>query len=84
VIQPVAKERIAPAYRPGHLARVGVQQQLVRIEAVAVARVIRTMGAIAVDQARLRVRQIAVPDLVGAFGQVEAPQFLAAARVEDA
>ncbi|MNI44821.1 hypothetical protein D3C73_992160 [compost metagenome] len=72
MIQPVAKERIAPAYRPGHLAGVGVQQQLVRIETVAVARVIGAVGAIAVDQPGLRVRQVAVPDLVGAFGQVEA------------
>ncbi|MNL50604.1 hypothetical protein D3C87_1736330 [compost metagenome] len=42
------------------------------------------MGAIAVDQPGLRIRQVTVPDLVGAFGQVEAPQFLAAARVKDA
>ncbi|KAG1428121.1 hypothetical protein G6F57_023214 [Rhizopus arrhizus] len=33
VVQPVAEERVAPARRAGQVARVGVQQQLVRIEA---------------------------------------------------
>ena len=37
------------------------------------------MGAIAVDQAGARIRQIAVPDLVGAFRQIK-PRDLAAAR----
>ena len=40
------------------------------------------MGAKAITQARLRAGQIAVPDLVGAFGQYEARNFLAAGRIE--
>ncbi|MNV94385.1 hypothetical protein D3C71_1891740 [compost metagenome] len=71
-------------HRAGQLAGVGVQQQLVRIEAVPVLRVVRAMGAVAIDQPGLSVRQIAVPDLIGAFRQIEAAQFLAAFRVEQA
>ncbi len=37
VVQAVAEQRIAPVDRTGELAGVGVQQQLVRVEAVAVA-----------------------------------------------
>ena len=37
-IDAIAEQRIRPAQRPGELPRVGVEQQLVRIEAVALLR----------------------------------------------
>ncbi|CFM33239.1 Uncharacterised protein [Bordetella pertussis] len=84
VLHAVAEQRVRPAQRAGQGGGVRVEQQLVRIEAMAGARVVRTVGAIAVDQARLRVGQVAVPHLVGAFGHGQARQLLAAARVEQA
>ena len=52
--------------------RIGVEQQLVRIEAMALLRLVRPVHAVAVDRAGPRVRQIAVPDLVGVLGQLDA------------
>src|SRR6476661_5623747 len=43
------------------LAGIWIDQELVRIEAMAVRRIVRPMHAIAIDGARPRVRQIAVP-----------------------
>ena len=51
---------------------------------MAVLRLVGAVGAIAVDQAGARVRQVAVPDLVGAFRQVEARDLAPAGRIEQA
>ena len=80
----VAKQRIGPAKLSDQLARVGIEQQLVRIETVPVLRLIRTVCAKAVGGAGMRVRQITVPYLIRALGQREAPDFLAAGRIEQA
>jgi hypothetical protein len=79
-VEPVAEQRVAPAQRPRQRARVRVQQQLVRVEALAALGLIGPVGAVAVVQARPGVGQVAVPDLVGAFGQRQARDFLAAGR----
>ena len=50
---------------------IGIEQKLVRIESVAVLRAIGTVGAIAVDHAGSRIGQIAVPDFIGTFRQIE-------------
>jgi hypothetical protein len=52
-------------------AGIRIEQQLVGIEAVSGARLVGAMDANAVDRAGVHVRQIAVPDLVGAFGQLD-------------
>ena len=61
----VAEMRIVPAQLAEQRLGVGVDQQLVRVEAVAVRRVVGAVHAVAVELARPHVRQIAVPDLVG-------------------
>ena len=59
-------------------AGVGVDEQLVGIEAVAVGRVVGAVDAVAVELAGTHVGQIAVPDLVGVFGQRDARRSRAA------
>lgn len=53
-------------------AGVGIEQQLVRIEAVATVGLVRAVDAIAVVRARLHAVDEAVKHLVGIFGQLEA------------
>ncbi|CAM4196786.1 hypothetical protein ROMU108268_19215 [Roseomonas mucosa] len=84
VADAVAEERVGPGDLPDQLAGIGVEQQLVRVEAVAAPGLVGAMGAQPVDEAGLRAGEIAVPDLVGAFRQGVAGQLLAARGVEDA
>src|SRR6185437_2235223 len=65
----VAEMEIADVKRADELARVGVEQQLMRIEAVALQRGVRSMHAIAIEHSRIGAGQIAVPDAFGIFGQ---------------
>ncbi len=64
----VAEQRVVPAQRADERLGVRVEQQLVRIEAVAVLRIVGSIDPIPVDRAGPRVGQVAVPDLVGIFG----------------
>src|SRR5947207_4235081 len=62
--------------------RVGVEHQLRCVEAMAVLG--RAVDAIAVQQARASIGQIAVPDEVGALAQLHALELAPAARIEQA
>ena len=68
----IAEQRIVPADAAEELARIGIDQELVRIEAVAVARVVGSVHAIAVELARAKALDIDVPDLVRAARQRDA------------
>ena len=68
----VAVMRIVPPDRALKRFRVRVEQQLVGVEAVSVLRAVGAVDAIAVKQIGPRVRQIAVPHLVGIFGEPDA------------
>src|SRR4051812_18612951 len=63
------KQRIGPLQLAGDAARVRIEQQLVRIKAKTALRFVGAIRAIAIDQADLRIRQVAVPYLVSTFGQ---------------
>ena len=63
---------------------IGIEQQLVGVEAVAVLGLIRPVNAIAVELAGRDVVQIAVPDILGALRQFDAFEFAAALAVEQA
>src|SRR5512140_2592782 len=80
----VAEHRVAPLELSGQAARVRIDHQLVRIEAMAFVRRVGAMDAIAVQQARSRFRQVAVPDLVGALAQRDALQLASSGGIEDA
>ena len=81
---PVAVERVVPAQLAGVGAGVGVEQQLVRIEAVAGLGSVGTVGAQAVELARTQVGEVAVPDLVGELGQRDPLDLAPALGVEQA
>src|SRR6476620_10382764 len=67
--------RIAPSQSSGKPLRIGVEQQLVGVEAVAVVRLIGTVNAIAVKLPGGNVVQIAVPDVLAALRQLNAFEF---------
>ena len=80
----VAIERVAPAQLADRILGIGVDQQLVRIEAVAFLGLVGAVDAIAVGHAGARLRQVAVPDVLGALAQHDALQLAAAVVVEQA
>ncbi len=80
----VAEMRVRPAQWADDLPRVRVEQQLVRVETVTRTGFVGAMHPIAVDGSGARVGKIAVPDLVGVFGQRDAFDLAAPFRVEQA
>ncbi len=73
-----------PVDLSGELAGVGVDEELLRIEAVAGRGLVRAVDAEAIGLAGEEPAQIAMPDLVGAARQFQARDFLPAGRVEEA
>jgi hypothetical protein len=65
----VTVQRIVPAHGAVQQARVGVQQQLVVVEAVPALGSIGAVDAVTVQLAGPQVRQVGVPDLVRVLGQ---------------
>ena len=80
----VAEQPFRPLQFADQLLGVRVDQQFVGIEAMPGIRFVGTVDPIAVDHSRMGVGQIAVPDLIGVFGQFDAFQFLLALAVEQA
>ena len=83
-VHAIAEQRVGQAQLAGEAPRVGIEQQLVMVEAMAVLRLVGTIRAITVDQAGARIGQIAVPDLVGAFRHLEALDLAPGRRIEQA
>ena len=81
---PVAVERVVPAQLAGERPGVGVEQQLVRVEAVPGLGRVGAMGAQAVELAGAQVGEVAVPDLVGELRQRDAVGLAPALGVEQA
>ena len=72
----VAEHRVGPLLdRPGHRFGVGIDQQLVGVEAVALAGTVGPVHAVAVELARADVGQVTVPDEVGSLAQRDALRF---------
>ena len=76
--------RIAPHQPSGEPLGIGIEQQLVGVEAVAVLRRIGPVDAIAIELAGRDVVEIAVPDVLGAFRQLDPLELAAALTVEQA
>ncbi len=83
VTQGVAEQVWGPLQFADDLLGIGIQQQLVGIEAMALFRRIRAVHPVAVTLPGPHVRQVAVPDLVGVLGQRDTLDFTVA-RVEQA
>ena len=80
----VAHHRIRPFQPPLQRAGIGVQEQLVRVEAMAALGLIGAMGAVAVDAARGQPADMDVPDVAVAVAHRQARQLLAAVGGEEA
>ncbi len=80
----VAEQRLRPFQLADELFGIGVDEQFVGVETVALARRVGAVHAVAVDLAGMRIRQITVPDFVGVFGQFDAFEFHFAGFVEQA
>src|SRR4051812_9140609 len=63
----ISEIRIAPDQPAGELPGVGIEQELVRIEAKATLGFIETVHAITVELARTNVIEVAVPDVLAAL-----------------
>src|SRR6185437_10387867 len=74
VSEAVAEMRIAPDERPFEPLGVGLDEELVGIEALPLLRAVGSMGAIAVEESRLGLGKVAVPDLIRALAQLDALQ----------
>jgi hypothetical protein len=64
------------------LSRVGIQQQLIRIEAMTLLRFIRSMHSVTVNGAGTDACDIAVPDFVRVLGQLDPLELPLAIAVE--
>ena len=79
----IAEMQVADMKRAGELARIRIDQQFVRIEAMAFQRRIRSMHTIAVKQSRIGAGHVAVPDAFGILGQGDAFELASAMLVEE-
>ena len=80
----VAKQRLGPLQFADQLLGIRVDQQFVGVEAVTVLRLVRAVDAVAIHQARVRIGQVAMVDLVRVFGQLDAFELMLAGGVEQA
>jgi hypothetical protein len=83
-VQFVAVMRRRPFDVADQLAGIGVEQQFVGIEAVALLRRVGPVHTVAIERAGTDSRQIAVPDLVGIFGKRDPVDLAPALGVEQA
>src|SRR4029077_20688624 len=66
------------------LLRIGIDQELVRIEAQSALRVIRAVNAVAVELAGSNIAEVAVPDILGTFRKCDALDLPTAITVKQA
>ena len=76
--------RVAPHQPAGQPLCIGIEQQLVGVEAVPVLGMIGAMHPIAVELPWRDIVEIAMPDILGTFRQFDALEFTAALTVEQA
>ena len=67
--RPIAEHLVGPANRTRHRLRVWIHDNLVRVETVALPRLVRAVDAVTVELVRPDVGQEAVPDHVGLLRQ---------------
>ena len=80
----IAEDRGIPLELAGMGAGIGVEHQLVRIEAVPRVRLVGPVDAVAIEGAGPDLGQVPVEDLVGVFGQLDPRDLLVAGAVEEA
>ncbi|MNO90258.1 hypothetical protein D3C76_817650 [compost metagenome] len=80
----VAEQRFRPAQFADQLPGIGIDQQLVGIEAVPGVGFVGAIDPVSVDLPRMRIRQVAMPDFVAVLRQLDALLFPLAAGIEQA
>ena len=80
----VAVVGVAPAHVAHDAARVGVEEELVRVEAVPLLGLVGAVHAVAVELPRPRLRKVAVPDEIGALAKRDALRLAPSRLVEEA
>src|SRR5262249_45409701 len=80
----VAEQGRVPSNMTDDLLRIGIEQQLVGIEAVSSSGLVRAVNAIAIECPWPRIGEVAVPDLVGVLRQAEAFDLPLAGAIEQA
>ena len=78
----IAKMCVAPDEAPGELPGIGIDEQLVRIEAQSPLGVIRAVNPVTVELSRRNIIEVAVPDILGAFWQRDALDLATTMAVE--
>ncbi len=78
----IAEMRIAPDQAPCELLRIGIDEQLVRIEAQSALGMIRAVNPVTVQLSRCDIAKIAVPDILGALRQRDALDLAPAMAIE--
>ena len=78
----VAEDFLPPFQLADELAGIGIDQQLVGIEAVTVRRIVSTVNPITVKRAGFQAGDIAMPDFVGELRQGDACRLHLSARIE--
>ncbi len=78
----IPEMRVAPDEAPGELLGIGIDEELVRIEAQSPLGLIRAMDPVTVELSRRDIIEVAVPDILGAFRQRDALDLAATVTVE--
>src|SRR5215831_5319865 len=84
MVEGVGEQLRAPFEAANELLGVGIDQQLVRVEAVSGFGFVWSIGAVTIADARPCRGQVAVPNLVGVFRQLDALELGSAIAVEEA
>jgi hypothetical protein len=82
VAHPVAEQSVVPFERADEGLGVGVDEQLVVVEAVARLGFVRSVHPVAIELTRPHVRQVTMPDLMCVFRQSDSRDLALAAAVE--
>ena len=80
--QLIAEVGIVPLNFTYQFTGIGVNKQLIGVEAVAVLRIVGAVNAVAIQRPRFQVRHIAVPDLMGIFRQFQTGDFCFSRRIK--
>ena len=74
--------RIATFQVANDLLGVRIQQQFLRVKTVSFVGLVGAVNSVAIDKSGARLRQVAVPDLIGLIFDSHAVQFAAAGLIE--
>src|SRR5207244_10282984 len=80
VTDPVSIKRIGPIDRSRNRLRIGIEQELGRVESVPLLRLIRPMDAVAITLSGTYLRQVYMPDVIGTFLDSNPVSFLIGVR----